>query len=118
LYETDIVELGGERRRVWPLLVQVDETGARAVRWETLANLEVSHASCGGLHPARQDDADARAVQVVHERERHYEDALGDWLRAASVELERLPIVLTEDMRDAEARRHRRRLLVGHAAFR
>ena len=55
-------EAGGKRKGTWSCLVRVDAAGARPVRWEMLANLRPGTGSAGPPHPARVNDASARAT--------------------------------------------------------
>ena len=48
-------------------LIRVDDTGARPVAWEMLANLARGTGSRGPVHPGRAMDAQARAEHLAAE---------------------------------------------------
>jgi superfamily II DNA or RNA helicase len=107
-YQADVAEAGGRRRTTWPFLIRVDDTGARRVRWEVLANYEAAGQPAGPPHPARASEADRRAeLTVADERVRRHQ-ALQDWLAKAERELERLPSSLTAGIGEPERRRAER----------
>jgi superfamily II DNA or RNA helicase len=112
-YNSEIIEAGGKRQTVWPFLVRVDETGARPIRWEILANLRTSDSLRGRIHPARQMDGEERANQIVAAEEQRRAHVLEEWLQSAEHELERLPAALTADIKEGEARRFERKRIEG-----
>ena len=112
LYEAAVSESSGRRRTLWPFLVRVDNAGARTVRWEMLANLTASPGNVQdelpastSLHPAREADADARAVQIVQDEEHKRRGVLKQWLASARRELERIPDAQLAQAVSAEQRR-------------
>jgi superfamily II DNA or RNA helicase len=111
VFEADIIEAAGKQTRRWSVLIRVDDTGARPVRWELLANLEASGGAAGRAHPARASDAQERASQSMRaECERRAHD-VAQWLSAAQRELLRLPGSLSGGIADGDARRATRRRL-------
>ena len=112
-FSSEVIEAGGKRQTDWPFLVRVDETGARPIRWEMLANLESSDSYKGRIHPARQMDADERASQIVSAEEHRRARVLEEWLRSAEHELERLPAALTAEIKEGDERRSERKRIEG-----
>jgi hypothetical protein len=108
-YEIEVTE--GSRRTVWLSLIRVDDTGARVIRWESLANLVPSGGAGRALHPARAADADAVARNAACAQQADRMTALAEWLAAARHDLERLPDALTADVADPAKRRAERRRL-------
>ena len=106
LYEAPVSESGGRRKTMWPFLLRVDDTGARPVRWELLANLDVgaSPASATPPHPIRDTDAQNRALLLVREEETRRRAALAEWLAAADRELQRVPSALSSGIGDPTRR--------------
>jgi len=108
-YEADLTESG--RNTVWQCLVKVDDTGARVVRWEHLANLASCDEPGTVLHPARAADADAAARDAADSQRARRMNALTEWLAVARHDLERLPGSLTSDIADSAKRSAERRRL-------
>ena len=108
-YEAEVSE--GKRRTVWLFLVRVDDTGARVIRWESLANLVPSGEPGWALHPARAADADAAARDAAYAQQADRMSALAEWLSAARHDLERLPDALTSEVADSAKRGAERRRL-------
>ena len=108
-YEAEVSE--GKRRTIWLFLVRVDDTGARVIRWESLANLAPSGEPGRALHPARAADADAVAREAACAQQADRTNALAEWLAAARHDLERLPDALTSDIADSAKRGAERRRL-------
>ena len=103
-YCASVQEAGGKRQGTWSCLVRVDSAGARVIRWEMLANLRISDAPTGPPHPARVDDATARAAIAAHEEQERRARALDAWLAVAERELKRLPDQLTDSIANRSAR--------------
>lgn len=108
-YEVEVSE--GRRRTVWQSLIRVDDTGARHIRWESLANLVPCDEPGRVLHPARAADADAAARDAADAERAGRMSALAEWLAAARYDLERLPGSLTSDIADPAMRSAERRRL-------
>ncbi|MGC4939307.1 helicase-related protein [Kribbella sp. DT2] len=104
-YEATMTESDGKRASIWATLIKVDDSGnARAVRWETLANL-VSTAQPGtGPHPARQDSAVHAAHLVAQETVEQHRNVRTDWFAQARKDLTNLPLSLTEGINDRDTR--------------
>jgi len=108
-YEAEVTE--GSRRATWQFLVRVDDTGARSIRWELLANLAPDDKVSSVLHPARAADADTAAWAAARARRAERLEALDEWLAAARHDLSRLPDALTSDIADPARRSAERRRL-------
>jgi superfamily II DNA or RNA helicase len=108
-YEAEVTE--GRRRTIWQFIIRVDDTGARPIRWETLANLVPGGAASGILHPARAADADSAASDAARAQQARRVKALDEWLAAARHDLSRLPDALTSDIPDRAKRSAERRRL-------
>jgi hypothetical protein len=104
VYEIAITEFGGQRHSSWPFLVRVDATGARRLRWEWLANLEVGDRQPSALHPGRLLSADQQAELVAADERSRRAQVLEGWMQGAQVELEKLPPALTSHIDDAAVR--------------
>lgn len=117
-YQTEIQEAKGRRSGTWSCLIRVDAAGARPVRWEILANLRPADSSAGPLHPARVNDATARAESAALEEQERRAHALDAWLAVAERELKRLPDQLTDDISDRIRRNAERKRLRATAASR
>lgn len=113
VYEAEVTEFGGERRTTWPFLVRADDTGARPLRWEILANLEAGDPQASKAHPARTSDADARASEVGRQERDRRATVLKAWMSTAAQELERLPSALTSDIEDPARRVEARKRVSG-----
>ncbi len=103
-FEATVQEAGGKRTGTWSCLIRVDTAGARPVRWEMLANLRPSNATAGPPHPARVNDATARAVMACSQEQERRAKALDAWLAVADRELKRLPDQLTDGIVDRATR--------------
>jgi superfamily II DNA or RNA helicase len=108
-YEADVTE--GSRRTTWQFLIRIDDTGARPIRWESLANLAPDGKIRGALHPARAADADTAACDAARAQQAERLKALDEWLGAARHDLSRLPDALTSDIADPAKRSAERRRL-------
>jgi len=110
-YRSDVQEAGGRRKGTWSCLVRVDAAGARQVRWEMLAKLRPGAAPAGPPHPARANDALARAGLAARDEQVRRAHALDAWLAVADRELRRLPDQLTDGIADRAIRIGERRRL-------
>ncbi len=99
-YQAELVENGGARSSVWASLIKVDNGIARAVRWETLANLVPSEQPGGPEHPANRLVADARAAEEATLTSKQYRRVRGDWHADARKSLASLPTQLTTAIKD------------------
>ena len=108
-YEAEVAE--GSRRTIWQFLIRVDDTGARPIRWESLANLAPDDKARGALHPARAADADTAACDAARAERGERLKALDEWLSAARYDLSRLSDTLTSDIADPIRRSTERRRL-------
>ncbi len=104
-FEATLTESDGKRASVWATLVKVDDSGhARAVRWETLANLVPTSLSGTAPHPARQDAAAATAQALAGETVGEHREVRADWFAQVRKELGNLPIALTDRIEDRDER--------------
>ncbi len=104
-YEATMTESDGKRASVWATLVKVDDGGnARAVRWETLANLVPTTAAGTAAHPARQGRALEVARQVAETTVAEHRRVRSDWFAQARRDLNNLPVSLTEDIVERNTR--------------
>jgi superfamily II DNA or RNA helicase len=111
-YEAVMTESDGKRRSVWATLIKVDDSGnARPIRWETLANLVPARQPGTGPHPAREGLARTAADEVVATTLAQHRKVRTDWFAQAKRDLTSLPLSLTEDIPDREARLELRRRL-------
>ncbi len=117
-YQAEIQEARGKRRCTWSCLIRVDAAGARPVRWELLANLQPAEEPAGPPHPARVNDATARAESAALEEQERRAHALDAWLAVAERELKRLPDQLADDILDRDKRNAERRRLKATTASR
>jgi hypothetical protein len=117
-YQATVQEAGGKRRGTWSCLIRVDSAGARTVRWEMLANLRPATAAAGPPHPARANDASARAAAAAREEQQRRAAALDAWFTVAARELKRLPDQLTDGITDRTFRIAERRRLEATTARR
>lgn len=110
-YEATMTESDGKRASVWATLVKVDDGGsARAVRWETLANLVPIAATGTAAHPAREGLAMGVAAEVAEATVAEHRRVRSEWFAQARRDLNNLPVSLTEDITDRDTRvamRHR-----------
>ena len=112
VYEATMTEGDGRRSSAWASLIKVDDSGsARAVRWETLANLIPTDSAGTVAHPAREMKAGETANVVAEETVASHRQVLADWFAQARRDLENLPLSLTDDIADREARLTLRRQL-------
>ncbi|GAA2440604.1 helicase-related protein [Mycolicibacterium llatzerense] len=104
-YEATMTESDGKRASVWATLVKVDDSAhARAVRWETLANLVPSDAAGTAAHPAREGAAMSVACEVAEATVAEHRRVRSDWFAQARRDLNNLPVSLTEDIADRDTR--------------
>lgn len=118
-YEATMTESDGKRASVWATLVKVDDSGnARAVRWETLANLVPSDATGTAAHPAREGAAMGVAREVAEATVAEHRRVRSDWFAQARRDLNNLPVSLTEDIADRDTRVALRRQFQAQTAAR
>ncbi|MFB6724858.1 helicase-related protein [Kribbella sp. NPDC056345] len=104
-FEATLTESDGKRASIWATLIKVDDSGnARAVRWETLANLVPTTLPGTSPHPARQDKAGQAAVTVAQETVEQHRSVRTDWFAQARKDLTNLPLSLTDSIKDRETR--------------
>lgn len=104
-YEATMTESAGKRASVWATLIKVDDSGAaRAVRWETLANLVPVDQLGTSPHPAREARALEAALQVAGETVAQHRKVRSDWFAQARRDLTNLPLNLTEGIKDRDTR--------------
>jgi superfamily II DNA or RNA helicase len=104
-YEARMTESDGKRASAWATLVKVDDSGsARAIRWETLANLVPTAHAGNSLHPARHSAADAAAHQVANNTVAEHRRVRSDWFAQARKDLNNLPIALTDTIANKDER--------------
>jgi superfamily II DNA or RNA helicase len=109
LYEATAKE-GGERRTLTlSYLIRVDVTGARAVPWELLANLEARDVIAKVPHPARLTQAASQAAVELAADLGRRQAALTEWLTDARNQLSHLPNDLTDEIADPEDRKSARK---------
>ncbi|MFL0295003.1 helicase-related protein [Mycobacterium sp. SMC-18] len=118
-YEATMTESDGKRASVWATLVKVDDGGnARAVRWETLANLVPSDTAGTSAHPAREGAAMRVAHEVAEATVAEHRRVRSDWFAQARRDLNNLPVSLTEDIADRDTRVALRRQFQAQTAAR
>jgi hypothetical protein len=104
-YEATMTESDGKRASVWATLIKVDDSGnARAVRWETLANLVPTEQPGTSPHPAREGRALEAARDVAATTVAEHRKVRADWFAHARKDLTNLPLNLTESIQDRETR--------------
>jgi len=104
-YRATMTESDGKRSSAWAALIKVDDAGsARAVRWETLANLVPTGEPGAAPHPARQTAADAAALQVSQDTISEHRRVRTEWFAQARKDLMSLPITLTDSIADRDER--------------
>ncbi|SIN14420.1 protein of unknown function [Micromonospora cremea] len=104
-FEAALTESDGKRASVWATLIKVDDSGnARAVRWETLANLVPTEHSGTAPHPARQESATAAATALAAATVEEHHKVRTDWFGQARRDLTNLPIALTDSIDDRDER--------------
>jgi len=104
VFEVRLIEGGGRRKTRWSYLIRVDQTGARAVKWETLANLEPGDLTAKTPHPARITNAAAAAQAALAKDLDTRKQALTTWLTQARTQLQQLPNDLTDHLADRDER--------------
>jgi len=104
VFEGRLAEGDERRASAWATLIRVDDTGARKVAWETLANLEPGAGVAGPAHPARMADAESRAGQLAAEESEHRRQAMQAWLAKAEREIRDLPSKISRDFGDRDER--------------
>lgn len=104
-YEATMTESDGKRVSVWATLIKVDDSGnARAVRWETLANLVPSMQMGTAAHPARQGRAQEVARQIAETTVAEHRRVRSEWFAQARRDLTNLPLSLTEGIEPRDTR--------------
>src|SRR3954469_21652342 len=100
-----MTESDGKRSSIWASLVTVDEGGsARAVGWETLANLVPGQVQGTAAHPARLQAAENAAADVANGTLTAHRKVRGDWFAQARKDLTNLPLTITDTIDDREDR--------------
>lgn len=94
---------------MWSALVRADDTGAREVRWELLANLEAGLSLPSEVHPGRSAEAREAAERLARSIEAEWEDQTAAWLEMAREQLDRLPSDLSSAISDRHERSAYRR---------
>lgn len=113
-YEAQMTESDGKRSSVWAALIKVDDGGtARAVRWETLANLVPGDVIGTDVHPARLEAAESAATTVAQTTLAEHRRIRNDWFAQARKDLRNLPHELANSIEDRDERIHMRRRLQG-----
>ena len=111
-FESTMTESDGKRASVWAALVKVDDSGtARAVRWETLANLVPGDIVGTEAHPARQQSAEVAATTVADTTVTEHRRIRGEWFAQARKDLTNLPHELANTIEDRDERITVRRTL-------
>lgn len=105
IYEATVDEGGGRRSVTLSYLIRIDDTGARTVPWELLANLEADGPLSKTMHPARAAQAATQADIAIGADISRRQQALNEWLADARNQLNHLPNELTDDIADAAARK-------------
>jgi hypothetical protein len=104
-FQARMTESDGHRTSVWATLIKVDDGGAaRAVRWETLANLVPTQERGTRPHPARSDAAVHAAQAVAAATVAEHRRIRTDWFAQARRDLMNLPVSLTDSITDRDAR--------------
>lgn len=104
-YEATMTESDGKRASVWATLVKVDDSGnARAIRWETLANLAPTGLPGTRPHPSRVAAAAAAARDVAEATVAEHQRVRTDWFAQARKDLETLPVALAGTVKDRDTR--------------
>jgi superfamily II DNA or RNA helicase len=110
-YEATMTENNGRRASAWAVLIKVDDSGARPLRWETLANLVPTGEPGGTPHPARVERALTAAGEVAAATLAQHRKVRADWFARARRDLANLPLSLTESIDNRVARLELRRRL-------
>jgi superfamily II DNA or RNA helicase len=100
VYEVPVIEGSGRRSSRLSYLVRSDSTGARAIKWETLANIERGEIAAKTAHPSSITHADTAADLALKKDVRKRKLALKVWLTEARTQLLQLPNDLTDDIED------------------
>ena len=112
VYEATMTESDGRRSSAWASLVKVDDSGsARAVRWETLANLIPTDSPGTAPHPARESRAAEAAGIVAEQTVTAHRQVMSDWFAQARRDLMNLPLTITDEIENRETRLELRRQL-------
>lgn len=118
-YQATMTENDGRRASVWATLIKVDDSGnARAVRWETLANLVPTSTPGTAAHPAREGRALDVTHQVADATVAEHRQVRAQWFAQARHELTNLPLSLTEAIEPRDTRLAMRRQLQAQTATR
>ncbi len=99
-FEGMLAEAGRRRTAPWAVLIRVDDTGARNVAWEMLANLIPESGVAGPAHPGRAMDAQGRAETLAAEELNSRRGVLHAWLTRAERDLRDLPSKISRDIQD------------------
>ncbi|WP_342761168.1 helicase-related protein [Cryptosporangium aurantiacum] len=111
-YEATLSENEGKRASTWAVLIKVDDSGnARAIRWETLANLVPSIRTGTPVHPARFESSKSEAERMASQTIGEHRRVRTDWFSQARKDLANLPLSLTEGIADRSTRLALRRQL-------
>jgi superfamily II DNA or RNA helicase len=118
-FQAEMTESAGSRTSVWASLVKVDDGGsARAVRWETLANLVAAPVQGTEVHPARLQAAEGAAAEVAGRTLADHRKVRSDWFAQARKDLMNLPLTITDGIEDRDERIAMRRTLQEQTAER
>ncbi len=104
VFEVPIVEGAGRRNTRWSYLVRVDDTGARTVKWEMLANLVAGDLAAKTPHPARVTHAETAANVALQKDLDTRRQALTTWLAESRTQLQQLPNDLTDHIVERDER--------------
>ena len=118
-FEGVLSEAEGRRSTAWAALVRVDATGrAGPVRWESLANLVPTLQTGSRPHPARQEAAADAAQELASRSQEEQQKVRSEWFAQARKDLTNLPLDLTVNIPDHDARVALRNRLKGQTATR
>lgn len=118
-FEATLIEADGKRASVWASLIKVDDSGdARAVRWETLANLVATQKDGTSPNLARLDAATVAANAIGQETISQHRKGRLEWFAQARKDLEDLPLKLSEGIKDKQQRLDMRKHLKSQTASR
>ncbi|MGA2805141.1 MAG: helicase-related protein [Acidimicrobiales bacterium] len=104
VFDAPVTEGGGRRNTRWSYLIRVDQTGARALKWETLANLEPGDRVSKTPHPARTTNAETAAGIAIDKDIDTRTRTLNSWLNQSRIQLQQLPNDLTDHIADHDER--------------
>src|SRR5487761_1182716 len=104
VFEVPFTEGGGRRSTCWSYLIRVDQTAARAVKWETLANLEPGDRVPRNPHPARITNAETAAGVALGKDLDIRKGTLESWLKESRTQLQQLPNDLTDHIANHDER--------------